>query len=247
MKREGKTMTDSQAQTDRIAEIKQELKRKAIIFKTGGKRSTKEIHESWIGRVGFCLPGEAVPDDADGKPMDPLAMIFLEPLPFVPQALSGVKMLAIYLSDSILNHREDNAFDEYYAIREYARLDGLIPCDNVSSYIKPFPLFPELKEDDYPVWDGGGIPEALGDEILRLEEDAGIEYFDDIVENNYSCHKVGGWPCFCQSGVWFGDDDAFVLQISSDEKAQLNIVDSGNFYFFRNEKTGTWKLHCDFY
>jgi hypothetical protein len=38
-----------------------------------------------------------------------------------------------------------------------------------------------------------------------------------------------------------------VLQISSDDKAQLNIVDSGKFYFFFNKETEEWKLHCDFY
>jgi hypothetical protein len=37
-----------------ISRIQQQLKRKTVIFETGGKPPTKEILESWIGRIGFC-------------------------------------------------------------------------------------------------------------------------------------------------------------------------------------------------
>ena len=45
----------------------------------------------------------------------------------------------------------------------------------------------------------------------------------------------------------FGDGYEFMLQIASDEKANLNIVDNGNFYLAKNSQTGEWRLYCDFY
>lgn len=36
-----------------IEEIKNQLRKKAVIFKTGGIRPTSEIGESWIGKVGW--------------------------------------------------------------------------------------------------------------------------------------------------------------------------------------------------
>ena len=61
-----------------VEEIKKALVRKAIIFTTGGIRPTKELYESWIGRVGFCISGESVPVDAKGNEMLPLAMLFVK-------------------------------------------------------------------------------------------------------------------------------------------------------------------------
>ena len=230
-----------------VEEVKNALMKRAVVFETGGKQPTKEFSESWIGRVGFCLEGEGVPVDNDGNQMYPLAMLFLNELPFTPDSLQGIDMLAIYFSKNIYNHLLREDFDGYYLIREYKRGDRLNPCNFVSDCIKPFPLIPSAVENDYPVWDGGGIPSELEEEILRLEDEEGIDYLDDIVEELYSMHKIGGWPTFCQPGVWFGDEYEFVLQISSDPKANLNIVDRGSFYFYRNVNTGAWKLHCDFY
>jgi uncharacterized protein YwqG len=107
-------------------------------------------------------------------------------------------------------------------------------------------LQPKLVENDYPAWDSYDIPETIGEEIFRLEE-GNVDYFDDICEEMYSEHKIGGYAAFCQSGVNFGEDYTFVMQISSDEKANYNIVDSGSFYCYKNSKTKEWKLHCDFY
>ena len=68
--------------------------------------------------------------------------------------------------------------------------------------------------------------------MLRKED---IDYYGDICGEIYREHKIGGYPAFCQPGYWFEDYD-FVFQISSDEKAQFNIVDNGKFYFFITKK-----------
>jgi uncharacterized protein YwqG len=112
--------------------------------------------------------------------------------------------------------------------------------------LKPFPLIPQNIQDDYPVWDGGGLTSEMEDEILKLEKSGIIEDYYDITENQYG-HKLGGYPSFCQPGVHFGDNFEFVFQIASDDKVKLNIVDSGTMFFAKNSKTGEWVFYCDFY
>jgi len=112
--------------------------------------------------------------------------------------------------------------------------------------MKAFPLVPKLVENDYPVWDDADFPIELFKEILRLEEEEDIEYYEDIVEENYYIHKVGGYPAYIQAGGGM-DGYEFAFQISSDEKAQFNFVDSGRIYFFYKKDTQDWKLYYDFY
>ncbi|ATP40493.1 hypothetical protein CSE16_10780 [Solibacillus sp. R5-41] len=126
-------------------------------------------------------------------------------------------------------------------------LDETQKINEQSARIKPFPLNPLFIDNDTPAWDSDDIDPKLQDEILRLEFEDGIEYYDDIVEKIYSTHKLGGYPSFTQGGVSFGEDYPFVFQISSDEKARFNIVDSGSFYFFYNQEKRDWIVYCDFY
>lgn len=54
------------------------------------------------------------------------------------------------------------------------------------------------------------------------------------------------YPAYIQPGGW-EEDYQFVFQISSDEKAGLNIVDSGSFYFFYSKEKNLWDVQYDFY
>ena len=80
----------------KIEEIKNALKRKAIVFRTGGFRPTNEISESWIGKVGWKLKNEEVPMDDDHQEMLPVATIFLPDSPVCPKELSGIKLITIF-------------------------------------------------------------------------------------------------------------------------------------------------------
>lgn len=137
--------------------------------------------------------------------------------------------------------------DGYFCVRTYGKEEALIPCDWVNDNIKAFPLVPKSVFNDVPVWDGGGIPIEIEDEILRLEDEEDIEYCGDIQEDMYTIHKVGGYPSYIQPGGWDEEKYEFAFQIASDEKACLNIVDSGNFYFFYCEDNQQWEMQCDFY
>lgn len=225
-----------------IDEIKAQLVRQATIFATGGIRPTHDLLESWIGFVGWSLPEEQRP-----KEFQPLATLFLKELPFVPESLQSIELLTVFIHEEIFHHLIEDDLSRFFEIRVYTSLKGLIQRNWQHDHIRAFPLMPKLIVNDYPSWDGGGIPCEVEDEILRLENDEELDYFDDIVEEIYAVHKIGGYPAFCQSGHDYGEDYPFVLQIASDEKAYFNIVDSGNFYFFFNPTLKEWRVHCDFY
>lgn len=230
----------------RIDEIKKMLVKKATGFTTGGFKPTNSDTESWIGRVYLYKEDETIPTDNDGKMMLPILQICLEGLPYIPDALKSTKVLTVFMSENIPARLSPNGDD--WIIREYTEKDLLVIKDlsNPSSSIKPFPLKSRLIEEDYPVWDSGDIPMEIEDELVEMEASEEITDYYDYVECS-SEHKIGGYPCYIQSGINFGGGYEFVLQIASDEKANLNIIDSGNFYLAKNCQTGNWKLYCDFY
>lgn len=225
-----------------IDEIKARLMRKATLFETGGIRPTYELHESWFGSVTWSLPEE---QPRDG--FQPLATFFLKELPYVPASLRHIELLTLFLREELFDNLVEDDLSRFFEIRAYPSVTGLIQRNWQHDKIRAFPLRPRLIENDYPAWDGGGIPFDVEEAIVRHENEGDMEYFDDIVEEIYAVHKIGGYPAFCQSGNDFGEAYPFVLQIASDDKAHFNIVDQGNFYFFYNAEKNDWRIHCDFY
>ena len=234
----------SGAENAEIEAVREILRRKAVLLETG-EEPTSDPLESWIGGVRWKGGGESPPRDAAGREMIPLASIFLEGLPCLPPALSGLKHLAVFMAADIWDHLGEDDMGPWFAIRAYASLEGLVPCDWRSAHLTPRPLRPRLVEDDYPDWDGG-LPEGIEARLHSLEQ-AGLDYYDTVREATYEQHKIGGYPTFCQSGRRFGDGYIFVMQIVSDDKAGLNIVDGGHFYFCYHPQKKDWKAFCDFY
>lgn len=233
-----------------IEEIKKQLEKKAIEFVVGGFKPTHSMNESWIGRVYLYEEDEEIPIDDNGEQMIPLFQLCLDNLVSiphaVPHALAGTKALTVFISQELPMDLVNNG--ENWLIREYKNSDTLVIKDltNKKSNLKPFPLQLRIVEKDYPVWDGGGIPEEIEDKILALEDEGEIDSYYDMVECCYT-HKLGGYPTFCQSGIDFGNDFEFIFQIASDTKVQLNIVDNGTIFLAKNSKTGEWKFYCDFH
>ena len=224
-----------------IEEIKKQLKEKATIFHTGGFRPTNEMGESWIGKVSYKKENEELPLDKDGNAMGALAMFFIDDLNTYPTILKGKYMMSVFISYDLLDHYDDS--EGYFCIRLYDNKDGLVPCDwRFFEDGYSFPLSKEFVDNDYPVWEG--LSSEMIDKIIKLENEEGIDYFDDIQEEQYAVHKIGGYPSYIQGGS-DDDDDDFVFQITSDEKLGFNIVDSGNFYFSYFDQK--WHLYGDFY
>jgi Domain of unknown function (DUF1963) len=229
-----------------IAEIKKHLAKPATKFIAGGFRPTDSEDESWLGRVFLFRPEESVPTNAVGKQLLPLAQFHIPRLPFVPSSLSQVRVLSVFISEPFPEPFEE--MGNNWVIREYAHNELLVrkelPIEH--SYLKPFPLKSTFVPEDYPLWDGGGIPTELETEILCLENKGEIESYYDFVCHTYE-HKIGGYPSFCQSGVDPREGFEFVFQVSSDAKINLNVIDSGSLMFWKHRNTGKWAIYYDFY
>ena len=228
-------------------EIKAVLARPAVEFTTGGFRPTYAATESWLGRVYLGRAGETLPLDAQGRPMWPLLQLVLAGLPAVPAALATTQALTVFIGQELPVDTQPAPNGQHWLLREYPRGEELarleMPCP--TSPLKSFPLQAGPVVVDYPVWDGGGA-DYLVEDIMDLQRMGVISSYYDLVENHYG-HKLGGWPTFCQPGIEFSPGFEFVLQIASDAKAQLNIVDSGTIFLAKNVATGEWEFYCDFY
>lgn len=225
-----------------ISTIKKALFKEATIFQTGGFQPTEAIRESWIGKV---LWGKEPNNEAN---FEPIATLFLKDLPYIPQQLVHYELLTVHMDFEVFDHMEKDNLAPFFKIQCFSSMDDLQKVNEQSKHMKAFPLKPLFIQNDAPTWeDIENVSPAIEEEILRLEDEEGIEYFDDIVEEIYAKHKFGGYPSFTQGGMAFGEDYPFVFQIASDEKAEFNIVDSGNFYFFYNKEQQDWIVYCDFY
>ena len=229
-----------------IEEIQEQLARPATRLSTGGFKPSNQIDECWLGRVFLYAEDEEIPRDHTGKLMFPLAQLYLPGLPHCSTLLKETELITLFISSELPKPFE--AMGANWVIREYKSVDELQRrhATNPDSPIKAFPFKPIYVEKDFPVWEDNGIPVAIGNAILELEKAGQIESYYDIGKHTDG-HKVGGYPSFCQSGVHFGQGFEFVFQISSDAKANLNIVDGGSLMFSKNVTTREWKLYFDFY
>lgn len=237
----------------RIQEIKDKIERPATEFFTGGFRPLNVLEESWIGRVFAYTEDEEIPLDKNGDPMMPLIQFYLPNQPFVPELIKDKKLITVFVTQDFPDTFEK--MGENWVIREYDSLENIVIKDLTSpvSYLKPFPMKSELYPKDAPLWDGGGIEDIdynLITEIVKLEREGHFNSYFDIIKHCYST-KLGGYPSFCQPGIGFkdgfGEGFEFVFQVSSDNKAQLNVIDSGSLMFAKNKETGEWSLYYDFY
>lgn len=233
-----------------ISEIKEKIKRRATAFTTGGFRPLNTLEESWIGRVFAYKENEQIPLDIEGKEMIPLAQFYLPNLPYIPKQLEGIKLLTVFVSAQFGEPLEP--MGNHWVIREYTSLDEVLYKDliNKKSFLKAFALKSEFLEEDYPLWDGGGLSHSEEEAILTLERNGIIENYYKEVKHSYLT-KIGGYPSYCQSGIGvddeYGEGFEYLFQISSDSKANLNVVDNGSLMFARNPKTKQWSLYYDFY
>ncbi len=233
-----------------IEEIQNKIAKPITKFTTGGFKPENTIEESWIGRVFAFNKDEEIPTDKNGDLMIPLAQLYIPNLPFIHGNIQNTKLITVFISKQFPECLEE--MGNYWLIREYSSLDGIVIKDlkNPEPFLKPFPLKSEYIEKDFPIWDGGGLSGEMETEILKLEDEGIIDSYYDITDHTYE-HKIGGYPSFCQSGIGdadgFGEGYKFVFQISSDQKANLNIIDSGSLMFAKNAETEEWSIYYDFY
>lgn len=229
-----------------IQKIKQQLARPAVKFSAGGFRPTGTDEECWLGNVFLFRPEEEVPTSPAGQPLFPYAQFYLPSLPFNSPLLAGIRVLTVFVSDPLPEQFE--SMGDNWVIREYGPNDVLVrkALTVEGAFLKAFPLRAEMVLEDFPLWDGGGIPMGLEQEISKLEREGAIDSYYDLITHTYE-HKIGGYPSFCQSGVDPGEGFEFVFQISSDAKINLNVIDNGSLMFWKHVETGEWALYYDYY
>jgi uncharacterized protein YwqG len=224
----------------------EKLARQATEFITGGFKPTNSMQESWIGRVYIYAENEEIPRDQKGELMFPLVQFCLKDLPFVPNSIKDIEIITLFVAKEF--PYGEVLEKENWVLREYRSNDKVIFKDlyHIQSSIRGFPLMPKLAKKDFPAWDSNDISEDLCKEILKLEEQNIISSYSGEIEQNYLT-KIGGYPSYCQPGPDIEDNWEFIFQIASDEKANINIIDAGNLYFFKSKNTGEWEMHYDFF
>ena len=254
----------------KIKEIREKIARPCTEFETKKYKYDDENKISWIGRVFLCKENEVEdrPKDNKGRTMYPIAQFYLANLPYLPETLKKFEYITVFMGEDFPEYNvEDEGVSKNgdgWILRTYTKDDILVKNEYLrDDNICPdsYPLIAKLNDKDFPVWDGGGLDFEIEDEICELEEEYDeeldkekneediLDYYSDIATNHSYLHKFGGYPSYCQSGLGLEaiKDYHFVFQISSDEVARYNVVDSGSLMFFYNENEDKWVMYYDFY
>lgn len=236
---DGPTMT--------LDELRQKLNREAILFRSRAAHGEPAGTQSWLGRVTWQHPGEERPVDAEGTPLESLATIFVRDLPYVPAPLRKLELITIFAPQEAWAMVPEEEPRLGCVIRGYASVENLEPCDYESSELTPCILTPEHVGNDIPKWPDCGGSKELWEEICEHEICRGKDYQDDIYPKDYETHKLGGYPTYAQGDPELPESYEFVLQISHDDNAGLDIGDCGNYFFYYNASENDWRVYADCY
>lgn len=211
--------------------VRGQLRRRAVRMEIGGFEPPEGPGGSWFGRVNLALPGEEWPTH-EGKPMYALAQIDLTQLPFRPPRLDDLEVITVFIDDDL--PAGDGPNGDGWCLRAYPDRSALVPLAQVEtgSYIKPFPMRPEIIEEDYPKWE---------DVSIELPPDIDERYYD--LFENAEGFKLGGWPFLVQSEIQWAAwghpaQPEYVFQIDSSDRAGWMWGDSGVGYFGRGTRPG---------
>lgn len=227
-----------------VDEIRNTLRRRAIVMDIGGFRPPDSRAASWFGSVNLALPGETWPH-SDGKPMHALCQINLLDLPYRPPRLDDLEFISVFIGPSKLPSDKPNG--ERWCLRAYRSLAELRSLEVVEtgSCIKSFPMRPRAVDDDFPCWEDAG---------LGIPEEIANQYYD--LFHNVPGFKMGGWPSLIQSEICWAAwnkhpiSPEYVFQIDTSEKGNWTWGDNGVGYFGRGTADGhrnEWALEWQCY
>ena len=245
MRARGMNVPDGPTMT--LDELRQKLNREAVIFHSKEAQEEPAGTQSWLGRVTRQNPGEERPVDAEGTPLEPLATIFVRDLPYVPAPLKKLELITIYAPQEAWAADPEEEPRLGCVIRSYASVENLEPCDYESTELTPCIFTPEHVRNDIPKWPNCGGSGELWEEICEHEISRGKYYQDDIYPTDYETHKLGGYPTYAQEAPELPAGYEFVLQISHDDNAGLDIGDCGNYFFYYNASENDWRVYADCY
>lgn len=215
--------------------------RKAALAEIGGFRPPATPLSSWFGG-GFVHPkGAAWPENENG-PMLPLLQVYVPELPIILPALTGTKLLQVFIDQRELPLDMPAKAGEKWAIRSYEDVENVeqVSVPESARQLGTFPIKWKLVEADCPGWEDAFENVPHHNEFMRGPESINL-FYDRYSQQSGT--KVGGWPTWIQGAMSTPGD--FVLQIASEEKPRWMVGDNGNLYIFKD--TETWWLVWDCY
>lgn len=229
------TEDEKQLALDRL----EEMARPAVFGEIGGRRpiGDRPVVSRWGGDF-FGAPDEGAPDCTEtGHALHPILQIRIDELPQIPKAFEGIALATIWVDIEEAWYETKNGVG--FLIRTYSDLEGLVPLPTADSKLPSFPVFWRDPVQEKPSWEDFAdiLPSAVAtsdtswyDDTERAKKVAEIQETHPI--------KLGGWP------QWPAESE-FVLQVDSNQKGGLNLVDGSSFYIFR--APSGWEYRMDFY
>lgn len=208
---------------------------------------------SCMGTVIVGSPDEKWPLYNE-KPMIGICQINLKEAPYVPQDLSDIAFVALFMArnekDEYIDIPTEDEKKEKWIIRAYKSLDELVPYKDAP----PQPVYlrvcavkyeviddhPGHYEDIYQISNEKNLSfdweRMLTDELEKLEGNLGNKIYGT---------KIGGYAAPIQDPIL----RPIAFQIGSEKDVNLNWVDNGCVYIWRNdsESLTDWEIYIDFY
>ena len=215
--------------------------RKISMIHVGGFRPTGNPFASHFGLTPLGLPNEKWSaqslssglGDQEPKNLFFICQLNLSEAPYVPEILSDIKLLTIFVN------QDSKASDtNFYHIRAYKSLENLIPMNvpEGATFDKGFEVSYELAKDN-PYSDDPDL-------IIDKQIDRASPEYEEMIDkfDNRVCSKIGGYASTIQGPVFdyynHPANPKFCLQIDSESKVGLMWGDSGTFYLARGTAEG---------
>lgn len=168
-----------------MSEPQERLMKPALLWEaaTSNNRCTTD---SYFGRVDLAAPGESWPY-WEGTPLKPLLQLRLPAeLPYRPQALTDVGVLALYCHPRV--YPEDEPNNTCWCLRVYPPGAKLTRLENPGDESHHVPLSPPFLSEDYPAYQD-------------VTEEVPDEFFEEFSPKPGL--KLGGWPSLIQSEIYW--------------------------------------------
>ncbi|MEO1143687.1 MAG: DUF1963 domain-containing protein [Pseudomonadota bacterium] len=225
------------------------LIRMASPIEVGGFRPTQSPIASVFGDVRVALKGEKWPSFEDLL-LWPLCQFNLTDAPLLPEELSDIKFISIFVHPDIIPKAHDiidtsdTETPKPMVIRVYKDLSDLVEIERPSMEVplKPFEVKWLEPVPDYPNHDC--LP--FNFDLLQIGD-----YYDQTDIENVQATKFGGYPGTVQSEPWWDYksneyDFEFVLQIESEPKSNWGWGDGAAFLARSKKNPQLWALDIQF-
>lgn len=197
-----------------------------------------EKFSSRTGGTFYDVPGKPWPIGTNG-PLRPFLQIVVDDLPFVPDQISHLKAVCIYIDKNYVTFDILSEEGSEFVVREIPKESAIVPMVN--------PVKNEFENKDIS-WEAFTDYPSSSD-FFEWLENQGITYdfessaLEEALEKyeNYGFSKINGWPTTIQGPSYDEPNiDRFSIQVSLD--IEIPFGDSIVFTIGWSSKINNW--HC---